>query len=148
MELDCSLPCSQQPATGPYPEPDASSSHLPIHGTKIHSNIIQISYLFSVSYAVPKNPNPWPCIAIHSNLLSQYIRSWPPHLDAVSSIRNPRTRHAKMTGLCWHLKQWTVFNYVLGSSKTMKQDSDQRVNTWSLVSQPMFLLTRTCSFLT
>jgi len=22
-------PCSQQPATGPYPEPDASNTHLP-----------------------------------------------------------------------------------------------------------------------
>jgi hypothetical protein len=29
MEPEGSLPLSQQPATGPYPEPDASSSHLP-----------------------------------------------------------------------------------------------------------------------
>jgi hypothetical protein len=39
-------------------------------------------------------------------LLIQYIRSYPPHLEAVSSIRNPRTRHAVVTvdplnmGLC------------------------------------------------
>jgi hypothetical protein len=26
-------------------------------------------------------------------LLIQYIRSYPPYLEAVSSIRNPRTRH-------------------------------------------------------
>jgi hypothetical protein len=28
MEPEVSLPCSQQPATGPYPELDASSPHL------------------------------------------------------------------------------------------------------------------------
>jgi hypothetical protein len=30
-------------------------------------------------------------------LLIQYIRRYPPYLDAVSSIRNPRTRHAVVT---------------------------------------------------
>jgi hypothetical protein len=28
VESESSLPYSQQPATGPYPEPDASSTHL------------------------------------------------------------------------------------------------------------------------
>jgi hypothetical protein len=29
MEYEFSLPCSQDPATGLYPEPDAPSPHLP-----------------------------------------------------------------------------------------------------------------------
>jgi hypothetical protein len=28
MELEGSLPCSHEPATGPSPEPDASTTHL------------------------------------------------------------------------------------------------------------------------
>jgi hypothetical protein len=30
MEPESSLPCSQQLATGPNPDPDESSTHLPI----------------------------------------------------------------------------------------------------------------------
>lgn len=29
-ELECSLPCSQEPASGPYPEPDESNPYHPI----------------------------------------------------------------------------------------------------------------------
>jgi len=41
METEGSLPFSQKPATGPYPESDESSPHTPPpFSTKIHSNII------------------------------------------------------------------------------------------------------------
>jgi len=40
METEGSLPSSQQPDTGPYPESDASSPHLSTLFFKIHSNMI------------------------------------------------------------------------------------------------------------
>jgi hypothetical protein len=39
MEPEDSLLCSQKPATGPYPEPEESSSHSHAIFFKIHSNI-------------------------------------------------------------------------------------------------------------
>jgi hypothetical protein len=39
LETEGSLPCSQQPATGPCPVPDESSPHFPPYFRKIHSNI-------------------------------------------------------------------------------------------------------------
>jgi hypothetical protein len=39
MESEGSLPCSQNPSTGPYPEADHSSAYHPIQA-KIHLNII------------------------------------------------------------------------------------------------------------
>jgi hypothetical protein len=40
MESENLLPCSQQPATGPYFETGESSPHLPSQFLKIHFNII------------------------------------------------------------------------------------------------------------
>jgi hypothetical protein len=41
MELEGSLPCSQGPSTGPYPEPDQSSSY--------HPNLSKSEALFVIS---------------------------------------------------------------------------------------------------
>jgi hypothetical protein len=40
MELEGSLPCSQELSTGPYPEANKSSPYHPIL-TEIHFNIVQ-----------------------------------------------------------------------------------------------------------
>jgi hypothetical protein len=41
MEPEGSLPCTQEPSTGPYPEPDQCSPYHTILSPKIHYNIIR-----------------------------------------------------------------------------------------------------------
>jgi hypothetical protein len=51
MEPVGSLPCSQEPSTGPYPEPDQSSPYHPIL-SKIYFNIIHPPQLLQVKAMV------------------------------------------------------------------------------------------------
>jgi hypothetical protein len=62
-------------------------------------------------------PNPQaggPPLIAYPRLIIQYIRSYPPYLEAVSSIRKLRTRHAVPTWgppnmgsvKCWEVLEW------------------------------------------
>jgi len=53
MELKGSLPCSQQPATGHFPERDSSIHNFPPYFPKILSNIIIRSTPSSYEWSLP-----------------------------------------------------------------------------------------------
>jgi hypothetical protein len=62
---------------------------------------------------LPPNPQAGgPLPVCCPRLLIQYIRSYPPYLEAVSSIRNLRTRHAVVTedtlNVEWRLYIWKI----------------------------------------
>jgi hypothetical protein len=49
MEPEGSLPCSQEPSTGPYPKPDQSSPHHPILNEELQNlsssfNVIKLKW--------------------------------------------------------------------------------------------------------
>jgi hypothetical protein len=86
MEPEGLLPCSQEPSTEPYHEPDRSNPYHPILSLR---SILILS-------------TPTPTLKDHPlsgcpRLLIKYIRRYPSYLEAVSSVRNLRTRHAAVT---------------------------------------------------
>jgi hypothetical protein len=56
MEPEGSLPCSQNPATGPYPEPAESSSPHRSLLSKVHLNVILSPTLRSSQWSCPFGP--------------------------------------------------------------------------------------------
>jgi len=52
MEPEGSLPCSQQLTTGPYPEPDESSPHIPILFILIFSSYLRLHLPIDISFQV------------------------------------------------------------------------------------------------
>jgi hypothetical protein len=127
MEPEGSLPCSQEPSTSPYPEPDQSNQYSKIHiihtsnipSTKSHIHFLSLTSLIQGIRPGPRllvyfrnkfiflrwgivipTPNPQaggPPLFGSPRLLIQYILSHPPYLEGVFSIRNLRTPHAVVT---------------------------------------------------
>jgi hypothetical protein len=113
MEPEGSLPCSQEPSTGPYSARSIQS--IPSHPISLFFRLgrlskesVQIrgflnifvtsSFLrWEIVSPTPKPQAEGPHLACCPQLLIQYIRSYPPYLEGVSSIRNLRTRHAVVT---------------------------------------------------
>jgi hypothetical protein len=131
MEPEGSLPCSQEPSTGPYPVHPTPLRSILILSSHLRLGLprglfpsgfatkILYAYLFSPKESVQvrgpvkhfvtniflrwvfsPTPNPLaggqPIVGCPW-LLIQYIHSHPPYLEAISSIRNLRTRHDVVT---------------------------------------------------
>jgi hypothetical protein len=108
MEPEGSLPCSQEPFTSPYPEPDQSNIHFLslksfIQGIRPGPRLLVVfrnKLIFYGEEELAPRPTPQAGGPPHvgcPRLLIQYIRSYPPKLEGVSSLRNLRTRHAVVT---------------------------------------------------
>jgi hypothetical protein len=105
MEPKGSLPCSQKPTTGPYHESDKSSPYISVFLRLGRSALCNISQeatricltvrSFSPLKANPQAGEP-PLVGSPRSFYSIYLQ-YPPYLEAVSSIRNLRTRHAVVT---------------------------------------------------
>jgi hypothetical protein len=69
METEGSLPCSQKPSTGPYPEPDESSPYRPSYFCQIHFNII----LQRLGLPSGLFPSGFPTKILYAFLFSPYV---------------------------------------------------------------------------
>jgi hypothetical protein len=56
MELEGSLPCSQEPSTGPYPEPDQSSPYNPIPSSILILSTTYVLVFLVVSFILAFPP--------------------------------------------------------------------------------------------
>jgi hypothetical protein len=70
MQPEGSLPCSQEPSTGPYPEPDRSSTYHPSFSSKI---ILILSTYLSLSLPSSVFPSGFLSNVLYTFLYS-YIR--------------------------------------------------------------------------
>jgi hypothetical protein len=100
MEPERSLPCLQEPATGPFLEPDASSPTFPHNFPKIHSNIIFPSTTRSLEWSLPYR---FPMKILHLFLIS------PKHEFPSNSALN-ETRNANFSHIILFKYNWMEVN--------------------------------------
>jgi hypothetical protein len=81
MEPEVSLSCSQEPSTGPYPEPDQYSSYHSII-SKIYFNIIHLRL------GLPSGlfPSGFPTNILYAFLFSPIRATCSPHLNLLDLI--------------------------------------------------------------
>jgi hypothetical protein len=96
MDPECSLPCSQEPATGPYFEPDEYSLHLPPYFPKIHFNTLfpctprsyewsfckhkNTKFTYLLTHSLTHSLTPWCRILFEKLIVTQLVRKYPAFL--------------------------------------------------------------------
>jgi hypothetical protein len=86
MEPEGSLPRSQQPATGPYPKPDASTQHLLPYFPKIHYNINLPSTPTSSQWSLPFRFSNWNIVRVFHLPMRATCLAHSIHLDLIILI--------------------------------------------------------------
>jgi hypothetical protein len=138
MEPEGSLPCSQEPGTGPYPEPDATIHTFALYFLKIHSNIIfplmPSSSEWSLLSALPIKPFPSTkavCKVRGLTLLLQVGTLWrcgdglffevpPLASDALLTTLHPLLKNVLHTAD--HFEIWSSFSWMEKPRNCMEQD--------------------------
>ena len=94
METESLLPHSQEPANCPYPQPDISNHFLRCTEYQSHSDaFVMVSNMFQfirrgVNSTSPNPEAAEPRLVGCPRLLIQYIRTYPPYLEAVPPSAN------------------------------------------------------------
>jgi len=86
MKPEGSLPCSQQSATGPYPEPDASNSQLSTLLPNTHCNTILPSKPRSSEWCFPFRSSDKKFVCISHSYHACYMPTHPIRLDLINLI--------------------------------------------------------------
>jgi hypothetical protein len=79
MEPEGSLPRSQEPSTGPYPEPDRSSQSIPFHPISLRSTLI-LSTHQRLGLHSGLFPSGFPTNILYAFLFSPICATFPAHM--------------------------------------------------------------------
>jgi hypothetical protein len=97
METKIHFPLYNNSKLGPAPSQMNSSRLTNLCDILLNARHFYGEGLVSAPLSPPNTDVLGPLLVGCSRPLIQYIRSYPPYLEAVSTIRMPRTRHAMVT---------------------------------------------------